>query len=175
MDRQADEALNRPALEALYIRLEKPLYNVLYRWIWDAEEAHELVQETFLRLWQMREKVRMESVEALAYRIGTNLAANRRRNRRLWQWATLHAVRGHSSHGYSAEKALEHQEVRRAVKKAIDSLPSRLRQVILLCEYSEMSYREVGRALKIPEGTVGSRRNAALKRLRQLLGPLLEE
>ena len=171
---QADEGLSRPALEALYRRLEKPLYNVLYRWTWDAEEAHELVQETFLRLWQMRDRVRMETVDALAFRIGSNLAANRRRSRRLRRWVTLDAVRDRTARIPGADEAVELRQVRHAVRRAIDSLPERLRHVVLLCEYSGMSYREIARALRIPEGTVGSRRNTALRRLRGMLEPLLE-
>jgi len=171
----ADEALTRPELEALYMRLEKPLFNVLFRWVWDAEEAHDLVLETFLRLWKMRGRVRMQTVEALTYRIGTNLGANRRRARKLWRVTTLEAVISHPSQTRSAEQTLEQQQVRHAVQEAIDDLPDRLRRVILLCEFSMMSYREVAHALKIPEGTVGSRRNAALKRLRQQLGPMMED
>ena len=69
-------------LYALYERLEKPLYNVLYRTVWEREEAHDLVQETFARLWAMRARVREETVEPLAYRIGLNLARSWQRKRR---------------------------------------------------------------------------------------------
>ncbi len=169
------EPLTRPALEGLYERLEKPLYNVLYRWVWDAEEAHELVQETFLRLWLMRERVRLETVKPLAYRIGVNLAANRRRARKLWRMATLEALRSHAHRALDAHAELEREEARRAVRHAVEQLPERLRRVILLCEYSGLSYREVAEALDIPEGTVGSRRHAAIRRLRDSLGALLEE
>lgn len=157
------------------MRLEKPLYNVLYRWVWDTEEAHDLVQETFLRLWKMRDRVRMQTVEALTYRIATNLAANRRRARKLWRAATLEAVLPYASQTRSAEQSLEQEQVRQAVQEAIDGLPDRLRRVILLCEFSRLSYKEVAHALKIPEGTVGSRRNTALKRLRRHLGSMMED
>ncbi len=165
----ADEKLNRPALEDLYRRLEKPLYNVLYRWVWDVDEAQELVQETFLRLWKMKDRVRMQTVEALTFRIGTNLAANRRRARKLWRLVTLEAVVLQPAQSQTVEKTLEQQQVSLAVYEAIDALPDRLRRVILLCEFSKMPYKDIARALGIPEGTVGSRRNAALKRLRQRL------
>lgn len=166
--------LTRSALEELYERLEKPLYCVLYRSVWDREEAHELVQETFLRLWAMREKVRMETVEPLAYRIGTNLASNRRRSRRLWQMVTLEAVRSRRSDHRSAEENIEQKELRKRVRRAILSLPERLRRVILLCEYSGLSTREIAFALGIAEGTVASRRHSARRKLRQALGTVLE-
>ncbi len=165
--------LTRPALEELYERLEKPLFNVLYRWVWDREEAIELVQETFLRLWTIREQVEMKTVEPLAYRIGSNLAANRRRSRKLWRMVTLEAVRGRRAPPHAGEEAIELRQVRAAVQRAISDLPERLREVILLCEYSGLSSREIAAALAIPEGTVGSRRHAARARLRRALGPEL--
>lgn len=169
------ETLTRSALEDLYLRLERPLFNVVYRWVWDREEAQELVQETFLRLWGMRERIRIETVESLAYRIGQNLAANRRRSRKLWQWVNLGAIRDRSIRDAGPDELVGRNEVSLIVKDAIDALPDRLRRVILLCEYSEMSYQEIALVLRVPVGTVGSRRNAALKRLRATLGPLLGE
>ena len=78
-----DAALHPGALEALYVRLEGPLYNVAYRYVWDAAEAQDIVQEAFVRLWRARDRVRMQTVEALVYRIALNLARNRRRWLRL--------------------------------------------------------------------------------------------
>ena len=44
----------------LYRALEKPLYNVVYRWLWDSAESHDVVQEAFLRCWRRRELVRAD-------------------------------------------------------------------------------------------------------------------
>ena len=60
-------------------------------------------------------------------------------------------------------------EQRQLVRAAIDALPEDLRRVVLLCEYSELSYEEIATALSIPAGTVGSRRNRALRRLKKQL------
>jgi RNA polymerase sigma-70 factor (ECF subfamily) len=166
--------LTLEGLEELHGRLETPLFNVVYRWVWDREEASDLVQETFLRLWSMRERVRMETVEPLAYRIGVNLASNRRRAARLRRMVGLGEGGDRRALGPAADDRLENAERQEAVRRAIAGLPERLRRVVLLCEFSEMSYREVGRALGIPEGTVGSRRHAALRRLRVALGEITE-
>lgn len=175
MSRSATAQLTRHALEQLYSRLEKRLFNVLYRWVWDREEAHDLVQEAFLRLWRMRSKVNMESVEPLVFRIATNLAANRRRSHRLWRLVSLEALRNHSSRSRGAEEALAAAQERQAVRAAIERLPDHQRKVILLVEYSGMTYHQIAEALKVAPGTVGSRRNAALKRLREELAPIMED
>ncbi len=163
--------LDQASLEQLFLRLEKPVYNVVYRWLWQPQDAREVVQEAFVRLWRMRDRVRMETVEPLLYRIALNLASKKRRSRRLWRWLSLDSAPERSvAAGGDAQRAVEERQRQAALRQAVEALPERLRSVVMLCEFSELSYAEVGQALGIPEGTVGSRRNAALKRLRQQLG-----
>lgn len=171
MTTDAGGTLDEPALEALYGRLERRLYNVLYRWVWNEAEASDLVQETFLRLWRMRDRVRMETVEALAFQIGVNLAANKRRAKLLWRFVPLDGL---ARRGEQEGVALG-SERERKVREAIDKLPERLRSVVVLSELSEMSYAEIARVLGIPAGTVGSRRHKALQLLKERLGPLFDE
>ena len=83
MNAESSASLDRRRLEDLYIRLEKPVYNVVYRWVWNREEAQDLVQEAFVRLWRMQDRVRLETVEPLVFRIALNLAANRRRAKKI--------------------------------------------------------------------------------------------
>lgn len=162
-------SLDAHGIEQLYVRLEGPLYNVVYRWLWESEEAHDVVQEAFVRLWRMRERIKPGTVEALTYRIALNLAANRRRRRRLWRWVTLEAVREPATPGAGACGELEAGQRREALRRAIDELPERHKRVIVLCELSELSYAQVAEALSIAVGTVGSRRNTALRLLRARL------
>ena len=51
----------------VYRRLEKPLYNVVYRVIWDATESQDVVQETFLRCWRRKDDIRAEGFKALLF------------------------------------------------------------------------------------------------------------
>ena len=48
------ERFDEKKLETFYARLEKPVYNVVYRWLWREEDARDVVQEAFVRLWRMR-------------------------------------------------------------------------------------------------------------------------
>lgn len=163
-----ESVLDRAALEALYLRLERPLFNVVFRWVWNAEEARDLVQEAFVRLWNMRERVEIETVEPLAYRIALNLAANRRRANALRRWIGLEAASDVSAPPEG--ETLEERETAARVRAAVEALPERLRRVIALTELAGLSYAEAARTLEIPEGTVGSRRNHALKALEATLG-----
>jgi RNA polymerase sigma-70 factor, ECF subfamily len=156
-------------LEQLYARLEKPLCNVVYRWLWSMDEAQDVVQDAFVRLWRMRRRVDMTTVEPLIYKIALNGAASRRRSKRVWRWVSLDTIRDPLSTAPPTDEALSAREERAQVRHAVDALPEGLRRIIMLCEYSSLSYNEIATALSIPAGTVGSRRHRALRRLRQAL------
>jgi len=156
-------------LERLHARLERPLYNVAYRWTWNPDDASDLVQEAFVRLWRMRKRVDPERVEPLVYRILLNLAASRRRTRRVWRWVSLGALRGAAASGPGAEERLAAAARHAEVRRAVEQLPEELRSVVVLCECTDLTYDGVAEILGIPVGTVGSRRHRALRLLRERL------
>ena len=153
------------------MRLEKPVFNVVYRWLWNRQDAHEVVQEAFMRLWKMRERVRMDTVEPLVYRIAVNLASKHKRRKKLWGWLSFDGEQPQPADPAAhAPELMTAAQRERRVRAAVDALPDKLRQVVVLCELTGMSYAQVGEALGVPAGTVGSRRNTALRRLRDTLG-----
>src|SRR4051812_3845337 len=101
--RDARAPLDEPALVALFTRLEKPVFNVVYRWLWNPDEARDVTQEAFMKLWAARARVDPAAVEPVLFRSALNLAANRLRARKLWQWATLEPLRGHAAEAANAD------------------------------------------------------------------------
>ncbi|HET6585878.1 MAG TPA: sigma-70 family RNA polymerase sigma factor [Nannocystaceae bacterium] len=168
--------LDADALERLFVAHERALFNVVYRWTWDREDAAEIVQEAFGRLWDMRERVDTARARPLVYRIALNLAASRRRWRRLRSFVGWEAERPGDRADAAAvpEDDLLARERDRAIATALDRLPDALRRTLVLCELSDLSYEEVALVLNTRPGTVGSRRHAALARLRPLLTELLD-
>lgn len=160
--------LDRAALDALYRRLERRVYNVVFRWVWSAEDAREIVQESFVRLWDMRARVRMETVEPLLYQIAISQASKRRRWTRRWGWLRSNDTE-RPAELLPADDALGISAEATALRKAVDALPETERAVIMLVAFSELTYEDVGRTLGIAPGTVGSRRHSALARLRAAL------
>jgi RNA polymerase sigma-70 factor (ECF subfamily) len=174
MNAKSSPSLDQDHLEELYVRLEKPIYNVVYRWVWDREEARDIMQEAFVRLWRMQNRVRLETVEPLLYRIAMNLAAKSRRSRKIRRWITLDSTSERASDSLDSAELLETNERNLTVRRAVDALPERLRRIVLLCEFSEMTYEQIGHLLGIPAGTVGSRRSTALMLLQKRLRHIVE-
>lgn len=147
----------------VYRRLEKPLYNVVYRVLWDAAESQDVVQDAFLRCWRRKEDIRADGFAALLYRTALNLASNRRRSVRLWRMVDVAAIEQVADESAAAEP------ISPVVRAAFDALPDALKYVVLLTEIAGMTYPEVAAALGVAEGTVGSRRSRALALLRERL------
>jgi RNA polymerase sigma-70 factor (ECF subfamily) len=144
-----------------YERLEKPLYNVVYRVIWDASESQDIVQEAFLRCWKKRADIHADGFKALLFRTALNLAVSRRRRGKLWRFVGLSAAADETAQDLGHDATLS-----RSVRDAIGALPDPLRDALLLTEFAGMTYAEVAAVLGIREGTVGSRRARALAALR---------
>lgn len=160
-------AFDAAELEALFVATETALHNVVLRWCWNRDDAAEIVQEAFGRLWTMRARVDPARSRALVFRIALNLAASRRR------WRRVRAFVGPSSERADErplpEDDLIRAERRGAAGRAIEALPEPLRRALLLCELTDLSYAEIARILDTRPGTVGSRRHAALARVRRTL------
>jgi RNA polymerase sigma-70 factor (ECF subfamily) len=152
----------------LYRTLEKPLFNVVYRWLWDRMESQDVVQEAFLRCWCARDRIRADGFNPFVYRTALNLAANRRRRKKLWRLVSFDSLPEEPADGSDATGA---HLLSRRVQAAIDGLPEQLKRVLLLSELAGMSYGEIAAVTGVQEGTVGSRRNRALALLRKRLEP----
>src|SRR5580698_10638635 len=75
--------------QALYVRLERPLYNLAYRYVWNRHEAQDTVQDAFLQLWARRRSIRTETADRYLWVCVLNLS----RKRRLWR-RTKHFLYG---------------------------------------------------------------------------------
>ncbi|MGV3622122.1 MAG: RNA polymerase sigma factor [Archangium sp.] len=162
---EAAPTFDRSQFEALFTRLEKPVFNVVYRWVWNAEEARDVTQEAFMKLWTARHRVRFETVEPLLFQSAVNLAANRLRARKVRRRFTF----GGEEVVGGPDQSLEERQRDVAVRKAVEALPEKLKAVVMLCEFSGMTTAQIAEALKIPPGTVSSRRSLAMATLEKSL------
>lgn len=160
-------ALSEAQLYACYRRLEKPLYNVLYRWLWQPADCQDVIHDAFVRVWDRRDRVDAARLDALVWSTTLNLARNRLR------WLSLrrfvHADEPATAVAAEPYEAALRSERDRRLRAALDTLSAPLRQVLLLAEFGGLNMAQIAQLLHIPAGTVGSRRHQALRRLRHLL------
>jgi RNA polymerase sigma-70 factor (ECF subfamily) len=155
------------ALEELYRRYERPLFNYLYRLSGNRARAEDLLQETFLRVWRAaRRYAPSAKVSTYLFHIAHNLFANDAAKRRET------ALPG-ADPETPADPAtdLDRRNARSALLEALKTLTEGERACLLLAEYQGLKYDDIAEILGIPPGTVKSRIFNALQRLRKALEP----
>lgn len=158
--------LREDALYASYRRLEQPLYNVLYRQLWQAEDCQDVIHDAYMRVWERRAKVDESTLDALVWTTALNLAKNRLRWRNLWRRETLGEGTMMTGDRGETPDFLATRRLHQALRK----LPPASRDVLLLAEFSGLSGAQIAAVLSIPAGTVASRKHHAMEQLKTLFG-----
>ena len=157
----------------LYTGVFPILFRVACRITGNEEAAEDLCQEAFFR-YHEKEMTFPNPDEAKYWLIrvvknsALNYAKRKERERRAYQRAFREETRVEES----GEKDLIRKETLREVTEALEQLPENLRIVLVLKEYGDLNYKEIGRALGISEGNVKVRVFRARERLAALLGTL---
>jgi RNA polymerase sigma-70 factor (ECF subfamily) len=181
------------ALSTLYDRYGEAIFASAYRLTADRGIAEEVVQETFLTLWNRAELYdpAAGSLPAWLHAIGRNRAVDRLRaaGRRPRLVAMSSAAMPDESETQGLERAMANGTVvagavqpqgpeeaadaaglRQAIREAMSTMPDQERTVILLAYQEELSQTEIADRLDWPLGTVKTRTRRALLRLREALG-----
>lgn len=166
------------ALGLLMERWERPVKSVIARLVFNASEAEDLAQETFVRVWQQREKFRPGAeFRPWVFSIAINLARNRLRwwRRRpsvsLEEWTQTPGTedRAQRSENPAGAETLERAERATAVRDAMAALPVDLREAIVLFEYEELSQAEIATVVGATVKAVETRIARAKEKLRSAL------
>jgi RNA polymerase sigma-70 factor (ECF subfamily) len=169
-----DEAMARvaqgdsAALAALFDRHKARLFGFLYHLLGDAAAAEDLVGEAFLRLYRARARYRAGSgFTPWLFTIARNLARGELRRRGVVDRARQRLLRDAEE---SAEQGdTERVEIRERVRAALARLPEEQRTALVLREYEELEYREIGQVLGCSEGAARARTYRARLALRAAL------
>jgi RNA polymerase sigma factor (sigma-70 family) len=165
---QKDRSL--AGFEELAVPLFDSLYN-LARWLaQNQNEAEDLVQETYLKAWRSFASFQPDTnFRAWIFRILRNTFLGSR-SKLEWRMTTgMESEEDLPATSATPESLLIGRSDVDAVQRAIEQLPVMYREVILLCDVEEASYREIAEILSIPMGTVMSRLARARKLVRESL------
>jgi RNA polymerase sigma-70 factor (ECF subfamily) len=154
----------------LYETVFPILFRVAYRIAGSEEAAEDLCQEAFFRLHE-KEMVFPNPDEAKYWliRVVKNAALNYAKRKGRERKAYQKAFREDTRTVETGETTLLKKETRQEVREALDKLPDNLKIVLILKEYGELNYKDIGRSLGISEGNVKVRVFRARERLSVLL------
>jgi RNA polymerase sigma-70 factor, ECF subfamily len=178
---------NASAFEELVLRYQDRLMTILRHLIGDADQAEDLAQEVFLRVYRSRKSYEPTAKFATwFFTIANNVVLNAMRSRSRRHEHTLTArdsgplgprpldVLLTVSSGQMPARLLDKAEMRDVVRMALESIPERQRLAVLLCKFEGLSYADIAVALELTPQAVKSLLSRARVNLREILQPYLE-
>jgi RNA polymerase sigma-70 factor (ECF subfamily) len=173
------------ALNDLMERHGEKLFHYLVRSLQSEEEAEDLAQETFVRVYLNRAHFdTRRKLSTWLYAIASNLVRDRYRWRTRHPQVSLDAQNGETGTEFvdrltsgdgSPSNRLESSERAQTVRRAVAALPQELRQPLILAEWEEKPQAEIAIILGCTAKAVETRIYRARKQLREALQPLLLE
>lgn len=164
------------AFSEIVHRWERRIFALAYGMLGREEDARDATQETFLAAFRNLRGFRGEAkVSSWLHRIAVNQCITRQRRAKVRNEASIedeevrHASSFSSPLELSPARVVEGRESIDAVRRAVNSLPLDLRQVVLMKEFEELTFREIAKALDLPLSTVKSRLYTAMRQLQMRL------
>ncbi|MDR2400129.1 MAG: sigma-70 family RNA polymerase sigma factor [Deferribacteraceae bacterium] len=150
------------AFELLVLKYQKPVFRSVLSILKNEAEAEDITQEAFVKAYEKLSTLQNRAgFYAWIKRIGINLALNQY-DKNKWM---VDVTSDNTEYDFfdnvpvyqTPEGEILKDELKKYIKLFIDSLPEKLRLVLVLREIDELSYEDISEMLKIPVGTVRSR------------------
>jgi RNA polymerase sigma-70 factor (ECF subfamily) len=164
------------AFGEIVLRWERRIFALSFGMLGREEDARDATQETFLSAFRNLRAFRGDAkVSSWLHRIAVNQCITRQRRAKVRSESAIeteeekNASKFASPARYSPARVVEGRQRTAAVRRAVNSLPPDLRQVIVMKEFEELTFKEISEALELPLSTVKSRLYTALRQLQMRL------
>jgi RNA polymerase sigma-70 factor (ECF subfamily) len=170
------------AFEALVTRYSRPIYNFAYRFVGNADDANDVAQTVFLQVFTHLHNARLDqSLKPWLFQIARNKAIDVLRARRqtvfselVYDEDDLSPVEQIPDREPLPDAITEHADLQRILGEAIQCLPPKYREVVAMRYATDLTFKEMGDALGLPENTVKTLFQRAKSRLREALADLVD-
>ncbi len=146
------------------------------------DEARDLVQDGFIKIWRYWQFQRPSHFKGWMYRLLHNLYMDAMRRKARQRTVSLDGDEDNPSHvahtlsdaSPQASENLERQQIQLDVARALEKLDVEFRLPVALCDMEGLSYDEIAQVMSCPVGTIRSRIHRGRLQLRALLGPIYQ-
>jgi RNA polymerase sigma-70 factor (ECF subfamily) len=167
------------AFKQLFEQYQRLVYNICYRMSATQEEAEDITQDVFMKIFQAIGNFRGDAkLSSWIYRIAVNTCLKKARRKKLTAWISLEFLfqKQEGFQPQSQEATTDHQmeisEIERIVQHAIQQLPTRQRTALVLHRYENLAYEEIAQVMNISLSAVESLLHRAKDNLTEKLIPL---
>jgi RNA polymerase sigma-70 factor (ECF subfamily) len=171
---------NQASYEKLMKKYYQLIYNLVYRMISRKEDVEDLTQEAFIKAFNSIENFDKQfAFSTWLFKIATNNAIDYLRKKKLFTFSIDKEIESDDSdykfeipdHENKPDKKIMDSQMRQILDEAIESLPPKYKEVIVLRHKNELEYEEIAKKLKLPLGTI----KAHIFRGRELLNKYLKD
>ena len=158
------------AFEQVFKTHYKNLHAYAFTMLKDQDEAEEMVQQVFFKLWERSEHLSFSgSIAAYLYRAVHNESLNFIKHQKVKAGHQLHVAYSMKNKSEQAQSKMIRKELENKFREALNELPEQCRTVFQLSRFEDMKYREIADKLDISVKTVENHMGKALKLLRTKL------
>jgi RNA polymerase sigma-70 factor (ECF subfamily) len=156
------------ALEVLISKYLKPIYNFIFCYVQNQQDAEDLTQETFLKMWRNLKKFKKEkNFENWLFTIAKNTCFDFLRKKRKNLILNAENLEIVADLAPSLIEKMEKESLLEKLKKEIENLPFKMKEVIDLHYNFGLNFREISEILGEPMNTVKSRHKRAISKLKR--------
>jgi RNA polymerase sigma-70 factor (ECF subfamily) len=132
------------AFEKVYIEHHKKVDRYIVHFIHDTEESLNILQDVFISVWEMRERIDEElPIQQLLYRVARNKVFNYLRKSVNEKYYINYCKENHSESDLSTEEFIQYRELETIFRESINDLPERRREIFLCSIDNGLSYKEI--------------------------------
>jgi RNA polymerase sigma-70 factor (ECF subfamily) len=158
---------NQHAFEMIFNTFYQPLCRYAYSFLNDKEEAEEVVQSTFIQIWEKRSSLEIQtSLKSYLYRMVHNTCLNVIKHEKVKQLHVKHEMIHGETLGESVHETVTSEELESKIGEAMMELPEQCRIVFQLSRFEGLRYAEIADQLQISVKTVENQVGKALKIMR---------
>ena len=158
------------AFEMIFKTYYQPLCNYAFTFLRDKEEAEEIVQTTFLSVWEKHNTLAIRtSVKPYLYAMVRNACLNVIKHEKIKQKHVVEEIALASPSHESVAQTVASNELEVKIQEAMEHLPEQCRLVFKLSRFEELKYSEIAQQLGISIKTVENHMGKALKIMREQL------
>ncbi|MNU25688.1 MULTISPECIES: RNA polymerase sigma factor [Edaphocola] len=164
------EATRERAYTRIVKKYQERLYWHIRRMVINHEDANDVLQNVFIKIWTYLENFREESnLYTWMYRIATNETLTFLEKEKKRSSLSFSDHESGLSNKLQAEKGFDANKLEWRLQQAIQSLPDKQKQVFLLRYYDEMPYEEMSKVLETSTGALKASYHHAVKKVEEFL------
>jgi len=159
------------AFDALFNKYKEKLYRFAFSLLKNHEDAKEIVQESFVRIWEHRSKIdSSKSFKSFLFKISYNLIISQLRVRLKDSEYRKFLVSFFESESVGFDTRIDYETIREKVNHVIEELPAKRKQIFILSREAGLSNKEIAEKLNISVKTVENQIGLSISYIRKRLG-----